>query len=407
MKWVAILALSAIRVAAHSCPCGDLCHSLVNAPRPDREVFLVAQAVKPGPRGGDWPEGRTKPPIDWEQWDGLKHATTIVYAWGHPIRWFANGTAYAYNEYGATDPFPDYGLLCAAHARGVRVVPSIAGGSKYGNASAMLPNATRRQRLADNLAAITKLYGFDGVEIDFEGSYKTQDTTVWTNYLDFLSRLSGAMHAAIPGSYVEMTHSCGPTNFMGAHAKDVVEATDAVLMMCYDFNRDELTQAGPDSPIRNGWWGHGMIDPKYGVAHLIAQGLPASWIIASVNWAAKRPSRFCKTLFSQIERAPLHSYGPEIHSCRFLDRLPLQRKRLHADQLQLRRRCPPDERVPVPDRRNPARARGRVRHRVGAVQRDGLHHVPAERDVGRDRAHADVVPRREGVGVALRAGLVA
>ena len=238
---------------AHVCPCGDLCHSLVNAPRPAREVFLVSQAVKPHPIGGPWPLGRSKPPIDWRSWD-LSTATTIVYAWGHPFRWHGNGSVYAFNEYGDVDPFPDYDLLCAAHARGIRVIVSVPGGSVYGNASAMLPNATRHRLLAAGLVNLTRAYGFDGIEIDFEGQYKSHDATVWSQYVAFLKVITaarpsalaellassalassalaprqvmgGAMRGALPGAYLTITHQCGPTDFMAAHAADVVEATD-------------------------------------------------------------------------------------------------------------------------------------------------------------------------------------
>ena len=44
--------------------------------------------------------------------------------------------------------------------------------------------------------------------------------------------------------------------------------------------------AGPDSPMTSGWWGHGLD----GIPKLLAQGLPPSRIVVSVNWAAKRYS---------------------------------------------------------------------------------------------------------------------
>ena len=227
-----------------ACPCAAaLCRPLVNAPRPAKEVFLVAQAVKP--------LGGPKPPIDWRSWDGLRTATTIVYAWGHPLRWHGNGSAYVFNEYGETDPFPDRGLLCAAHARGVRVILSVPGGAPYGNATALLPHPSRYPLLATNLARLIKQFGFDGMEADFEGQYKSKDTAVWSQYLGFLRTLQATLHREIPGSYLTMTHECGPMPFMAKHARDCVAATDAVLLMCYDFNTRcawRLSLAPPADP---------------------------------------------------------------------------------------------------------------------------------------------------------------
>ena len=63
----------------------------------------------------------------------------------------------------------------------------------------------------------------------------------------------------------------------------------SVLLMCYGFNSRRLVEAGPDCPMRGGWWGHGGIaEPGRGVAALVAQGLPAGRIILSVSWSAKR-----------------------------------------------------------------------------------------------------------------------
>ena len=66
--------------------------------------------------------------------------------------------------------------------------------------------------------------------------YKSKDTAVWSQYLAFLRTLQATLHREIPGSYLTMTHECGPMPFMAKHARDCVAATDAVLLMCYDFN---------------------------------------------------------------------------------------------------------------------------------------------------------------------------
>ena len=97
---------------------------------------------------------------------------------------------------------------------------------------------SRYPLVATNLARLIKQFGFDGMEADFEGQcqYKSKDTAVWSQYLAFLRTLRATLHREIPGSYLTMTHACGPMPFMAKHARDCVAATDAVLLMCYDFN---------------------------------------------------------------------------------------------------------------------------------------------------------------------------
>ena len=273
-----------------ACTCGNDCKSLVNPRRREKEAFLVAAAVKPRlwptcPQAG---RDACMPPIDWRNWDGLATTTTIVYAWGHPLRWFGNGTAYILpSEYGANHPFPDYGLLCQAHARGIRVIISIGDGGDRGNLTAMLPHPSRHAVLASNLARLVKQYGFDGLEVDFESAYKSSNTTVWAEYVAFLKTLSSTMHAVVPGSYVTMTHYCNPSPFMAANSHAVVAATDAVLVMCYGFNhraRFAPYMACPDCPLTGGWWGQGMDQ----IPALVAQGVPADRLIVSVSWEGKR-----------------------------------------------------------------------------------------------------------------------
>ena len=146
-------------------------------------------------------------------------------------------------------------LRNAAAANGVKLTITATLFSSTG-ISTLLSSASNRQNAIDTLLAQAQAGNAGGVCIDFEGVPVAQKT----NLVIFMTELTDAFHAAIPGSHVSL---CTPAvDWSGAFDYDQLAInSDGMFIMAYDYYWKGSATAGPVSPtIGSTRWGTRAVD---------------------------------------------------------------------------------------------------------------------------------------------------
>ncbi len=144
-------------------------------------------------------------------------------------------------------------VINAAHARGVRVVPTItsmAWGSDYSAMSQLLNSASYRTRLVNEIAATIRARHADGVNLDFE----PVPSSLRSQFTAFVHQLKAGLVAGKVGSYLTVDTSAGAASW--ATGYDVAGLTstggaNAVMVMGYDMSWSGSARAGGVAPIDN------------------------------------------------------------------------------------------------------------------------------------------------------------
>jgi chitinase len=138
------------------------------------------------------------------------------------------------------------GVINAAHARGVRVVPTItfmAWDGNYGPMGTLLNNATNRARLVGQIATLVKSRGADGVNVDFE----PVPTSLRSSFTTFVRELKAGMVRVGARSYVTVDTMAGAATWATGYDVTALTATgaaDALMVMAYDFSWSGSSRAG-------------------------------------------------------------------------------------------------------------------------------------------------------------------
>ena len=144
-------------------------------------------------------------------------------------------------------------IINSAHARGVRVVPTItmmAWDYDYTEMATLLNSSAYRSRLAADVVAMVRDRRADGVNIDFEpvpSSLRSQFTAL-------VRQIKKALVDARVGSYVTVDTMAGAATWSTGY--DVVGLTasgaaDALMVMAYDFHYGGSSRAGGVAPIES------------------------------------------------------------------------------------------------------------------------------------------------------------
>lgn len=142
-------------------------------------------------------------------------------------------------------------VINKAHARGVRVVPTItmmAWNGDYSGMSQLLNSATYRTRLVGELATIVGGRHADGVNLDFE----PVPTSLRAQFTSFVRQVKKGLRDAGVGSFVTVDSSAGAATW--ATGYDVAGLTasgaaDALMVMGYDLSWSGSSRAGGVAPI--------------------------------------------------------------------------------------------------------------------------------------------------------------
>ena len=144
-------------------------------------------------------------------------------------------------------------LINAAHARGVRVVPTItmmAWDYDYTEMSGVLTNSTYRTRLVNDIVTMVRDRRADGVNIDFE----PVPSSLRSQFTAFVRQVKAALLSAKVGSYVTVDTMAGAATW--ATGYDVTGLTasgaaDALMVMAYDFHYEGSSRAGGVAPYES------------------------------------------------------------------------------------------------------------------------------------------------------------
>ena len=140
-----------------------------------------------------------------------------------------------------------------AHARGVKVVPTItmmAWDGDYSGMSQFLNSAEYRARLIDDLATVIGARNADGVNVDFE----PVPTTLRTQFSTFIRELKAGLVARGVGSYLTVDTMAGAASWSTGYdiqALTAPGAADAVMVMAYDFSWSGSARAGGVAPAES------------------------------------------------------------------------------------------------------------------------------------------------------------
>ena len=158
-------------------------------------------------------------------------------------------------------------VITLAHARGVRVVPTITlmSWSDYTALTTLLSSPTYRAQLIGEIAGIIGARQADGVNIDFE----PVPTSLRGAFTDFIRELKAGLVAAGVGSYLTVDTMAGAATWATGYdlaGLTAPGAADAVMVMAYDFSWSGSGRAGGVAPLSSPY----MLDAGEAVADHLA-----------------------------------------------------------------------------------------------------------------------------------------
>ena len=140
-----------------------------------------------------------------------------------------------------------------AHARGVKVVPTItmmAWNGDYSGMSQFLNSAEYRARFIDDLATVIGARNADGVNVDFE----PVPTSLRTQFSTFIRELKAGLVARGVGSYLTVDTMAGAASWSTGYDVEALTApgaADALMVMAYDFSWSGSARAGGVAPAES------------------------------------------------------------------------------------------------------------------------------------------------------------
>jgi spore germination protein len=167
----------------------------------------------------------------------------------------------------------DATLIDIAHAAGVLVLPSITNGFDPDRTGYVLRNAERRGEFVQRIIDEVEEYGYDGVDIDFEGMLSSERDV----FTAFIRELADGLHQR--GWILAIAihaRTSDEGGAAGAQAQDwyaIGQAVDRFRIMTYDYHWSG-GGAGPVAPIY--WVQVGV--PFYGYDWVGTDGWPVTWL---------------------------------------------------------------------------------------------------------------------------------
>lgn len=144
-------------------------------------------------------------------------------------------------------------VINRAHARGVRVVPTItmmAWDGDYSGMTQFLNSAEYRARLIDEVASVIGARSADGVNVDFE----PVPESLRTQFSAFIRELKAGLVARGVGSYLTVDTMVGAASWATGYDVEALTApgaADALMVMAYDFSWSGSARAGGVAPAES------------------------------------------------------------------------------------------------------------------------------------------------------------
>ena len=185
------------------------------------------------------------------------------------------------------------GLLCAAHARGIRILDTDIVGGMFGgfnleHSFLRVENRTAMLEYVELAVHVMVGYGIDGFALDVEGSIYSvleSNAAARAGWTDFLVTLKARMVEAVPGAHLSVwcATTGGPWNrhFAPAQIDAAVEAVDEFLIMGYSLCTFMVANA--PLPTLAARFDEILGRPPYGSRG--ALGIPAAkWVLVLPWW---------------------------------------------------------------------------------------------------------------------------
>jgi len=197
-------------------------------------------------------------------------------------------------------------MIARAHAAGDKAVLVI----KSGGTAALndvVTNPSETQLVITNTIGAMANRGFDGVNIDFEGTGPSSTyPNIQTGMTSFAAQMSAAVHARWPSAFVSIDTYTGSASWSGGLYKidDLSPVVDALFIMAYDMSFSNMGgQAGPNAPM-TGW----TYNDTQSIAEYLTKA-PASKIILGVPWYGYRFTTNSSAPYAPTSNAAAEPYS--------------------------------------------------------------------------------------------------
>ena len=274
-----------------SCPNSSLCQPLPHGP-PVSDVHVWSDcSVGDGDCAGQClnsTDPYCKQTSSWSQFDLSVVTTLVMMHGGHSVTVGVDGAVQVNN--GLMDLST---LLCTAHAHDVRVLAVVLPEPTQKNNfyQNLFGNATAVSRMADELTAMVRASGIDGLEFDLEEMTNplwNQPNTTFdfgAHHVAAMTQVSRILKAAQPHATVALTvDAVDLTPPLTTHARTYAQmypvarlskVVDQIFVMAYDLWRSGQQCAGPNSPLP---------EVTKSLQSYIESGADASSLILGLPW---------------------------------------------------------------------------------------------------------------------------
>ncbi|MCB0519299.1 MAG: glycoside hydrolase family 18 protein [Lewinellaceae bacterium] len=177
-------------------------------------------------------------------------------------------------------------LVKRAHDKGVKVVISVGGWTMSDQFSGIAANAEKRRRFAQSCNDMIRIYGIDGIDIDWEypgfvtNGGSPSDKYNFTYLLQTIRDSLDALEFQV-GRHLSLTAAFGvaPTRMAEIEWAKVTQLLDHINLMTYDFYGNGFATTNHNAPLYSPEKGLSGFDTHSAVHHLMEQyGVP-SWKI--------------------------------------------------------------------------------------------------------------------------------
>jgi spore germination protein YaaH len=162
----------------------------------------------------------------------------------------------------------------AAHARGVRVVPTfqLFDSSSLTKMNAFLNSPTAQDRFIAQALALMERRSADGASLDFE----PLPDTIAPAFLAFVGRFGTAMKARFPTAQLTVATSAGAGLVLTTGLHPLV---DLMFVMTYNYHSSGSGIAGPIAPLDNT-----TRTVKIHIGRFLARGVPPSKLVLGIGY---------------------------------------------------------------------------------------------------------------------------
>lgn len=205
-----------------------------------------------------------------------------------PINWATAPAGYdtQYDFGNASYHIANQKLSDYAHQGGCKLLISVGGWTFSTNFPSIAASANLRATFAHDCNTMVKLYGLDGIDIDWEYPSTSLDKQ---NYTLFLQQIRDSLDAIEPQVnhplLLSIAAGASPTHISNVEWNNVKNILDIINLMSYDFYGawDNFTNHNaPLYPVASG--GQVGFSCSEAVTNLLAQGVPANKLTMGVAW---------------------------------------------------------------------------------------------------------------------------